>query len=89
MDFIQKGNRWECEFEIDGKQIMQIIRTDRGGFDIYAKSNYDNLPYVSVYSEPRVGERQNLLFTLDIPVGMMVKLVSYTEIVSAYAENID
>lgn len=89
LEFTKNGSRFESEFESEGKEVFQINRSERGHFDVYAKIGGGVNPYVSVFSEPTVGERQNLLFTLDIPAGLSVKIVSYTEVASAYAESVD
>lgn len=41
--------------------------------------------WVSVYNEPSVGNRKDILQTIDIPAGVDVLLVSWTEVTSAYA----
>lgn len=90
IEFTQNGSRFEAEFDSAGKEVFQINRTERARFDIYSKiggAAKGDTPWVNIYTEYPVGERQNLLFILDIPKGIKVKMVSYSEIDSAYAES--
>lgn len=40
--------------------------------------------WVSIYNEPSIGNRKDILQTVDVPNGVDVLLVSWTEVESAY-----
>lgn len=87
LEFEKKGSRWECEISPSGEATVQVNRAERGEFTVYARISDEGgaNKWVSVYNEPSVGNRRDILQTIDIPAGVDVLLVSWTEVTSAYA----
>lgn len=87
LEFTKNGSRWESEvLSPDREFTLQVNRAGRGEFTVYARISDEGgvNNWVSIYNEPSVGNRKDILQTVDVPNGVDVLLVSWTEVESAY-----
>lgn len=81
LTFTQDGSKWTCTLTPSAPCVIQVERgTDgnRKSFTVYAY--IDGMNPVGIYSTDDYGD---IIFELDVPEGVTVKLVSWRPVISA------
>ena len=76
LNFVKNGIRYECDIVADSEPTaIQVDREEKADFTVYG--SIDDMAQVPLYSTSIL---QNILFQLDVPEGMKVKLVSWSPV---------
>lgn len=78
LQFTKTGNRYECTLSQTEDTVIQVECESKETFTVYGY--IDNLPPVSLYSTTVL---KDLLFKVDVPMGVTVKLISWSPVISA------
>lgn len=79
----EKNNKniWETTIQSNGEtMVVELIRAEKGTLIIYG--NIDGLDKI-ILSNLGPGADKNILFELDFPLGVIITIESYTEVLFA------
>lgn len=76
--FEQKGSRYECELNPTEPITVEVQREEKKDFTVYA--HIGDLKEVPIFA---VNTLDSIIFELDVPEGVTVKMVSWSPVVSA------
>lgn len=80
LTFSKVGDKWSTKFTATGEGIVEIEREKQGLCSVYANiSGMAAVPIVS-FQNPYV---RDVIFNLDVPVGIEVTIESATEVTNA------
>lgn len=76
-------NRNQASFVSEGAVTVQMQRRDAGAVNIYANLDGMEKKYIGGYGHYNGGN--NVIFSINVPVGVTVTIESFSEVVSAKA----
>lgn len=76
----QGYERWEAELNPSIPITVEVNREEAKDFTVYASVDGDTMSYVPLYSTNRL---KDLIFQIDVPEGLHVKMVSWSLVTSA------
>lgn len=78
LTFENKGSYYECVLNPSEPVTVEVQRTDKKDFTVYA--HIGELPDVPIFS---VNTMDNIIFELDVPEGVTIRMVSWSPVISA------
>ncbi len=87
LEFEQNSNgHYEAEFETTGERMaVEVNRKEKGTLLAFAR--IDELNNVLVHNSGK-NETEDILFEVDMPEGVTIKILSHTEVTSAMVTGI-
>lgn len=83
LTFTKNGGKEECVLTVTSPCVVQIERDSNNDFTVYA--NVDGMSPQGIYSS----YNKDLIFTIDVPAGVAIKMSSWSHVVSAKYEAIE
>lgn len=83
LTFTKNGGKEECVITATAPYVVQVSRDSTNDFTVYA--NLEGMEPMGIYSS----YGKDLIFTVDVPAGVSVKMISWSHVVSAKYEAIE
>ena len=83
LTFIKRGGKEECVLRATSPCVVQIERDSNNDFTVYA--NLLGMSPQGIYSS----YNKDLIFTIDVPAGVAITMLSWSHVVSAKYETIE
>lgn len=81
LSFVKEGNAWVADMQSPGKCIVQIERMESGWTTVFTK--IDDLRFAEVADFPDGSYKSEVIFELNIPAGMNIRIQSNKEVKNA------
>lgn len=79
LNFTKDGSRWVCELNPSVPFTAQVRMAEKRDFTVYGFIG--DMPPVALYAS---GIYNNVLFQVDVPSGVTVRMVAMSEVLDAY-----
>lgn len=76
--FVPEGKKWQCPLTSKGKAVVQLKRSERGLLSIVA-----NLPDMEPVSVCTKYADKDVIFEVDIPIGVEYTIQSWSKVQQA------
>lgn len=79
LNFTKDGSRWVCELNPAVPFTAQVQMKEKKDFSVYAFIG--DMPQVSLFASSIY---DNIIFQVDVPSGVTVRMVAQSEVIDAY-----
>lgn len=77
LTFTKNGTKEECALTVTTPCVVQVERDSNNDFTVYA--NIEGMAPQGIFSS----YDKDLIFTVDVPTGVSIKMTSFSHVVSA------
>ena len=84
IEFIQDGTKWACEMKPSASFVAQVQMADKKDFTVYAF--IEGMKPIAVFASNLY---DNLIFKVDVPSGVTVRMVAYSEVLDAQMIDVE